>query len=195
MHDDEQPVEDGAQAVVGREPEIGPRIEEHVDGGRDRAAAAVPEDDDQLEALAQVIGRVIEAAEDLGAETVARDADDEEVVRPLVEDELDRHSCVRAAQHGSVGRLLRGLSVARRDAEIAGVDRDHALRSAVAVRETGEQRRDRPTAFVEALAGGFRVDRTRARDGIRAVVAIGELDDLHARTAPWLGLNASVYCN
>ena len=183
MHDDEQPIEDAAQRVLGGEREISLRVEEDVHGGRHGAAAAVPKDHDELEAVAEVVDRVLEAAEHLAAEAVAGDADDEEIVRPLVEDELDRHARVGAPEHRGVGSLARRALVALRDAEIARVHGDDPPRRAGSLGQAFEQRRERPASFVEAAPRGIRVGGPGSTGGSTAVVSIGDLDDFQLSPA------------
>jgi hypothetical protein len=84
VHDGQQAIEDVAQCVLARKLEIGSGVEEDVDRRRHGAAAAVAEHDDQLEALAQVFGRVLEAAHAFRAQSIACHADNEEIVGPFV---------------------------------------------------------------------------------------------------------------
>jgi hypothetical protein len=134
---------------------------------------------DELEAAAQVIDRILEAAEDFGAETIPGDADDEEIIGALVEDQLDRHSGVRATEHGSIGTLLRGALFAGRKPQIAWVDRDDPPRCSRSILEVAEERGDRPASRVEAIPRLRGVRRTPAHRRFAAIVPIGDFDDLH----------------
>jgi hypothetical protein len=51
----------------------------------------VAENHNRLQAVAEVIARIAQTAEDVAAEPVAGDADDEQVVRTLAVDQLDRN--------------------------------------------------------------------------------------------------------
>ena len=66
------------------------RFEEGVDRRRQRAAAAVSEDHNQPQRLPEMLDRVAQTAERIGAEPVAGHANDEELVRALAEQKLDR---------------------------------------------------------------------------------------------------------
>jgi hypothetical protein len=140
----------------------------------------VSQHDDELEAAAQVLHRVPEAAQHLRAEAVAGDANHEQVVRALVEDQLDRHARVGAAQDGGVGPLLGRARVVRRDSEVLRIDVDHLPRRPGAVGGLLEERGHGATAAIEALARRLGVGGpgTGRRSG--AVVAIRDFEDLHA---------------
>jgi hypothetical protein len=85
-----------------------------------------------------VVGGIAQAAQHLGAEDVAGDADHEQVVRPLAEDQLGRDPGIGAAEQGGIGPLGRGGAIAQQ-ADIAGIERD--LQPAVAAGrfQRGEQ--------------------------------------------------------
>ena len=180
VHDEQQPIEDIAQGVVAGELEIALRREKDVDRRRHGAAAAVAQHDDELEALAQVIRRVLEAAHAFRAEPVAGHADDEEIVGSFVEDELDRNPRVGAAQHRGEGALARRAGPIAGEPEIARVDLDDPAGDATLPSHRLEQRGDRPAAFVEALARGVGVRRPRPRVARPRAVTVGDLDGLHA---------------
>ena len=67
---DEQAIEDAAQRVLRGEREVGLGAEKGIDGRRYCATAAVSEDHDDLQAAAQVVDRVLEAAEHFAAEAI-----------------------------------------------------------------------------------------------------------------------------
>ena len=118
MDDDEQAIENIAQRMALGKREINLRLEKNIDSGRYGPAAAVPQDDDKLQAATEVIERVPEAAEYFAAEAIASDTDDEQVIRALIEYQLDRDACVRAAKHRGKGALLGRARAAQVEPEI-----------------------------------------------------------------------------
>ena len=78
-----------------------------VDSGRHGTARAMPEHDDEPQAFAQVANCVINAPQTFDPQHVAGDPDDEEIVGRLVEDQLDGHAGIRAAQSKGKRRLSR----------------------------------------------------------------------------------------
>ena len=57
------------------------------------------EDDNEFEAVAQMLDRVSQTTQHVGAETVASHSDDEQVVQPFVENKFERNTGVRAAKN------------------------------------------------------------------------------------------------
>ena len=74
---------------------------------RDGAAACVPQNDDELQAVSEMTHCEIDAAEAFRSQHVSGDANDEQVVERLIKDRLDGNSGVGTAQHDGIG-LLRG---------------------------------------------------------------------------------------
>src|SRR5207302_522123 len=74
-----------------------------VEGGGHRATSLVAEHDEQRRV--QVQRCVLDAADDLGRDDVARYPDDEEFPQARVEDELRRHARVAATHDRRVGAL------------------------------------------------------------------------------------------
>ena len=72
------------------------------------------EDDD--ESGAEPLGRELDAADLGGRDDVAGDPDDEQIAQSLVEDDLDRHTRVRASEDDGERRLPRHELVAARRA-------------------------------------------------------------------------------
>ncbi len=117
--------------------------------------------------------------EHFAAEAVAGDADDEQVVRSLAEDQLDRHACVGAAQHRRVGTLARRAPVARREPEIARVHSDDPPRSAGPFDQIVQKCGERAAPRVEAVPCRDCIGRPRPVGGLAGVVPIGDFDDAH----------------
>ena len=82
-------------------------VQKHIDGRGYCPATAMAQDDNKLQSSAQVLHGVFQAAEHLRAETVTRHTDNEEVVWPLVENEFNRHTRIRTAEHSSERTLFR----------------------------------------------------------------------------------------
>ena len=80
-------------------------IQVRVDGRRHRAAATVPEYDEQADGL-EVCDGVLDTPEALVSENIARHSHGEQVIDRLVKDEIDGDACVRTAEDGRKGRLL-----------------------------------------------------------------------------------------
>ena len=108
-----------ARIVLGREV----RVDRRGDG----AAGAVAQHDQQLQAVAELVDRVVDAPQALDAQHVARHPDDEQVVERLVEDPLDRHPGVGAAQHQRERGLDRRGPGPQRQAQRQRIGRDHDL--------------------------------------------------------------------
>ena len=85
VHDDLQPVDERAHRVLAGQREIAAGVEEDVDRRRDRAASAVPEDDDELHAFAEVVHGVVEARANVLAERVAAWLDAPDAIRRRLE--------------------------------------------------------------------------------------------------------------
>ena len=122
----EDRVHDRAERVVRRQGEVERRAKEDVDRGRHGPALGVAQDDDQLEAPGEVVGRVPEAAQAAAADAVPGHPDHEEVVGLLLEDRLDRHAGVGAAEHGGEGPLDGSDPGEDAVADVARVERDDA---------------------------------------------------------------------
>src|SRR5208283_2245264 len=80
--------------------------EVRVDGSGNSAAARMTEDDQEPQALFEILDGVVDAPQTLRAQHVAGDSNHEQLVGRLVEDPLDRDAGVRAAQDQSIRRLL-----------------------------------------------------------------------------------------
>ena len=52
------------------------------------------QDDDELQASAEVFNGIFQAAQDFCTQTIAGNADYKKIIRPLVEDQFDRHASV-----------------------------------------------------------------------------------------------------
>jgi hypothetical protein len=175
VDDHEDAVDDVAQRMRFREPEVALRIEKCVDGRRDGAAAAVTEHHDELHRPGEVIGGVTQAAEPFGAEAVAGNAHDEEIVGAFVEEELHGNARVGASEDGGERALRRPPGFSARHADVARIEMDLAPGDAASLR-FGDQRRDRPAALGEPRPGLFGIGRPRASRVDVAVVAIRDLD-------------------
>ena len=91
------------------------------------------QDNNELQSTTQVLDRIFQAAEHLRSEAVTCDADNKEIIWPLVENELDRYAGIRTAEHGGKWTLFWHSSAARREAQIARIDRDELLDHATLV--------------------------------------------------------------
>src|SRR6476469_4475276 len=96
-----------------------------------------------------MVDGVVQATEHLGAQSIARDTEHEQVVRSFVEYQLDRHPGVGAAEDGRERALTGGSAVACRQADIAGVDPDDHLSSIRAIRRSIEERSERVIAVTQ----------------------------------------------
>jgi hypothetical protein len=124
LHDKKQAIQDTAQRMLGRERQVVAGVQEHINCRRQGATSAVAQHHDELQAATKVLNRVLDASKHLGAQAIAGDANDEEIVRPLVEDQLDGYAGVGASQNGSKRTLFRA---ARCQTQIAGIDGNDPL--------------------------------------------------------------------
>ena len=81
------------------------------------------QDDDRLQAGVEVIDRVAQTAENVAAESVAGDANDEQVVRTFAEDQFDWNPGIGAADDCREGPLLRCVGLAGKQAKMYGSSR------------------------------------------------------------------------
>ena len=161
------------------EREVRTRVDHDIHGSGNRAAAAVPEDDNEFQAAAEMVDGIAQASEHFAAEAISRDSDHEEVVRSLVENQFDGHARIGTTEHRGEGRLLGRTLLARLESEIARVDRDD-LRAIPPIRVPAlEEGRNRPASLIETLASRFRGRGPDAGRGAPSPVPIGNLDDLH----------------
>ncbi len=116
VNDDMQPVDHRTHRVLRRERQVAGGIQKDVHGGGDGAAAAVPEHDQQLQAVVEMFEGVVEAAAHILAEGVAGDADDEQIIGPFVENQFDGDPGVRTPED----RRKRPLQGRRRAGHVAG---------------------------------------------------------------------------
>ena len=72
------------------------RLDELFEGGENRAATGMTENDD--ERSAETFDREFDAADLRGRNDVAGDADDEQIAETLIEDKFSRHAGIRAAE-------------------------------------------------------------------------------------------------
>ncbi|HTI79376.1 MAG TPA: hypothetical protein VL614_02875, partial [Acetobacteraceae bacterium] len=178
LHDNQLPIENAAERMVGDQWQISRRVEKGIDRGGEGAAAAVAEDDDQSQAALQMLDGVAQASQYIVAKAIAGDTDHEEVVGAFIENEFDRHSRVRAAQHGRK-RTMPRLSFSGYQAEILRIDLDNAVGDAVILGPTFEECCERAVAFVQPMLCRVGIGRTRAKHTARPTVSIGDFDGFH----------------
>jgi hypothetical protein len=143
--------------MIGGQCQVTCRIEKRVDRGRKSAAAAVTEDDNEPEAAPQVFRSIAKAPEDLIAESITGYSNDEQIVRPFIEDQFDRYACVRAPQHHGEGTLIRRAAIAFLHTKILRIHVNDPLCYAVPVYEVRKQRSKRSIALFKSKSGGLSV--------------------------------------
>ena len=91
LHDNQLPIENAAERIVGDQRQISRRVEKGIDRCGEGAAAAVAEDDDQSETALQMLDCVAQAPQYIVAKAIAGYTDHEQVVRAFIENEFDRY--------------------------------------------------------------------------------------------------------
>src|SRR5262245_49620495 len=155
------------------------RVEEHVNCRRNGSTTAVPQHDDQLQTVAQVINCEFQAAENFRAQAVAGHADNKKVVWPFVEDEFDRCSGIRTTDDRGEWALFRRSFSAGQETEVARIDRDDPLNTSPLLCESLKQRSECAIAIVKPAQCSFAVGRARPRVRIVGSVPICDVDRLH----------------
>ena len=97
--------------MFGSERQVIGWVQKHIDCGCQRATTAMSQDDDELQASAQVVHGIFETAQDLCTQTIAGHANYKKIVWPFVEDQLDGNTGVRATKHRGIGALFRCVVV------------------------------------------------------------------------------------
>src|SRR5262249_13994609 len=126
-----------------------------------RATAAMSENDDELEAAAQVLGGILQTPEHVTTEAIAGDPDDEQIVRSLVEDQLQRDPRIRAAENGSKRTLQRCPRGALRQPQLAGVALDDPAHPPAVVPGALEELGEGAVALGQPPQGRIRIRRAR----------------------------------
>ena len=137
------------------------------------------QDNDKLQRTAQMLHRIFQAAEHLRSEAIACDADNKEIIWPLVENELDRYTGIRTAQHGGKWTLFWYSSAARHETQIARIDRDELLDHATLVFQVIEKRGEIPIAVIQPEQGGITIRRQRFRRNTARRISIDDVDCFH----------------
>src|SRR5262245_53124255 len=85
LDDKQRSIENAAKGMFGRERQIVTWVQENVYGRRESAASAVAQRNDELEAAAEVLNRILQASKHFRTQSVTGNADDKEIVRSLIE--------------------------------------------------------------------------------------------------------------
>jgi hypothetical protein len=110
-----------------------------------------------LDAAAQVLDSISEAAEHFVAQGVAGDANDKQVIGAFVEDELNRDARIRASENRSERALFRTGFALYRDPQILRIDIDDALCDGIVVIQGIEQRCKSAVSLLETLRRRVRI--------------------------------------
>ena len=179
-HGDLDAVDQRSQRVSERDARIVLGDQVGVDGRGDGPAGAVAQDDEQFQAPGELGDGIVDAPQALDAQHVARDPDHEEVVRRLVEDLLDGHPGVGAAEHqGERGLDLRRAGF-HREPQGQRVRRDDDLMSGVVADELFLDLGDDPDVTI--MAPFQCIDRARRIVELAAgdrLVRVITVDDIH----------------
>jgi hypothetical protein len=141
-------------------------------------AAAVPEDHDQFQALTQVIYCVFQTPEDLRAQTVARNADDKEVVWTLVEYQFDWDASVGAPKNDSKGMLFWSFPGARQQSQLSRINWHDTLNNVLICRAFKKSSERLVTVF-QTAESCIRVRWPKRSRRVSRLISIDDVDYFH----------------
>ena len=137
------------------------------------------QDDDELQASAEVVNGIFQAAQDFCTQAIAGNADYEKIIRPFVEDQFDRHASVRAAKNDGERTLFWQRRVAGQEPQITRINKDNFLYRAIRVRHSFEEGGKRVVAIVQTDVRGITIQWPRPGGrGLRSI-PICNIDCLH----------------
>ena len=176
LYGDHWPVKNAPERETALHLQVFGRLQERVDRRRDSAAATMTKHHQKLQVGTEMFDSVAQAAEHVAAQLVAGDTDHEQVIRALVEDQFDRDSGIRTAEDTRKGSLRGARRIARQQAEIVSIDRDHATGEAIVGGHSLKQSGERAITRLQASSRCIGVCRSRFRRNLTRLVAIGDLN-------------------
>ena len=99
---------------------------------------------------------ILQAAKHLATKAIARDPDNEKVIRAFIEYQLDRYARIRAAKNCRKRPLSRTHVLARQQSEVSWIDLNDTACSTAFVSEAIQQGGESPASFIETAPRGLR---------------------------------------
>src|SRR4051794_24815144 len=126
-----------------------------------------------------MLNRVIQAAKHIAPKAVTGHADHKQIIRPLIEDQFDRHARIRAPDDSGEWPLPRYLVDVGIKTEIARVYFHDTARDGGIGGQATQQRCELPITSIQATSSRVSIQWPRQHRAIRGSISVGDLDRSH----------------